>query len=90
MGHTQPQFHLLKMQKKLKGKNVFIGYDVTPRVCIVRKELLGIFKCLVNKRVECWVPPILPCYFYKKYNTVAKVSWYNAKGLLILQLLYFG
>ena len=88
--NTQVGFSLLKNAKKLKGKqfniykNVFIGDDVTPRVHIVRRELLGIRKCLVDKGVECWVPPTLPPVICKKNNnTVDKVTWYNAKGLLI-------
>ena len=65
-------------------KNVFIGDDVTSRVHIVCKELLGIRKFLVEKGVECWVPPTLPPVIcVKKDNTVAKVLWYNAKNLLI-------
>ena len=64
--NTQVRFSLLKNAKKLKGKqfniykNVFIGDDVTPRVHIVHRELLDIRKCLINKGVECWVPPTLP------------------------------
>lgn len=88
--NTQVRFSILSNAKKLKGKefsefkNVFIGDDVTPRVRIVRKELLGIRKYLVDKGVECWVPPTLPPIIcVKKDNTVAKVPWYNAKGLLI-------
>ena len=61
--------------------NVFIGDDVTPRVQIVRQELLGIRKCLVEKGVECWIPPTLPPFIcVKKNNIVTKVPWYNAKG----------
>ena len=88
--NTQVRFSLLKNAKKLKGKkfstynNVLIGDDVMPRVRIVRKELLGIRKCLVDKGVECWVPPTLPPVICVKINnTVAKVLWYNAKDLLI-------
>ena len=64
--NTQVRFSLLKNAKTLKGqqfniyKNVFIGDDATPRVRIIRKELLGICKCRVDKGVECWVRPTLP------------------------------
>jgi len=88
--NTQVRFSLPKNAKKLKGKkfstqnNVFICDDVTPRVSIVRKELLAIRKCLVDNGVEYWVPPTLPPVIcVKKDNTVAKVLWYNAKDLLI-------
>ena len=50
--NTRVRSSILSNARKLKGKqfsvykNVFIGDDVTPRV---RKELLGIRKCLVKK-----------------------------------------
>ena len=86
---VQARFLILSNAKKLKGKefgvykSVFISDDVSPRVRVLRKELLGLRKRLADKGVECWVPPTLPpSISVKKDNRVIKVPWYNAKSLL--------
>ena len=86
---VQARFLILSNAKKLKGKefgiynSVFISEDVTPRVRVLRKKLIGLCMCLVDKGVECWVPPTLPPHItVKKDNRVIKVPWYNAKSWL--------
>ena len=50
---------------------------------VLRKELLGLRKRLVDKGMESLVPPTLPpSISVKKDNRVIKVPWYNAKCLL--------
>ena len=79
------RYGIMKNAKKLRGKDlqfgkpVFISDDVSREVRQIRKELVVKRKYLMERGVECWIPPVVPPVLsIKSGGNVEKVEWFKA------------